>query len=147
MSEQTPRIDLDLDNIVRPPKVVKLNNKLFEVHPPEVHQLFQISKLGSKLQNVRSMTEEQLVETYDGLEDSLKTALNELIPGIKDEKISIEQLMALLRIISTLATPAESLELEKRGISMDSGEKKIPLDYSESSQDSFTSSPATPTNS
>ena len=72
------------------------------------------------------MTEEEAVEAINSLRD----AFAELVPELKGKPLNVEQLLALLDLVVSMAMPSDVSELEKRGIKLDADQKKILSDLS-----------------
>lgn len=121
--------DLDLDTLVKPSKKVRIGGEIITINPPSLEELLKLSKLGGaiqKKQDGKTMTEEEAVDSIN----SLSTAFAELVPELKDVKLNVEQLLALLDMVVKMAMPSDVTELEKRGIKLDSDQKKILQDLS-----------------
>lgn len=115
-------VDLDLDAILPEKRTIKLNGKTFLINPPDVGELFSMAKLGLVLKNAQdgSINESEAAEGLAQLQEALK----KVIPEIKDEKLTIGQLMALFKFIGEIVKPAQLTALEDNGISVDLSEKK-----------------------
>lgn len=126
----TNAYDLDLDTLVKPSKKVKINGEIIEIEPPELEQLLKLSKLGGEIQKQQTgkkMSEEEAVAAIG----RLREAFTELVPALKDKKpLNVDQLLALLNMVVTIAMPNDVTELEKRGIKLDADQKKILSDLS-----------------
>ena len=73
--------------------------------------------------------------------DKLNNGIRELLPELKDVKLNIEQIIAVIEMMVDYATPDDQKELEKRGISMTTDQKKTAsawLKWSQYSCDSIT---------
>lgn len=121
----SPGVDLDLDTLVRPSKKIKLGGQIITITPPDLETLFKVAKIGGELEKAQKslsdLSEEQAVELYN----NLREAFDELVPELKGHKLSYEQIFALLDMIVDMSMPADVSELEKRGIKLDSDQKKI----------------------
>lgn len=128
------KVDLDLDILAKPSKTVKLNGKTIEVRPLEVGELFSLHKLGKEFQGVdtKNVDEESAVGAFNALQEGL----TKFIPDLKGEKLSIDQMFALLDLVISMAMPSDVEELEKRGITLSADQKKILSAYSKKSQNS-----------
>lgn len=127
-NEQTT-YDLDLDTLVKPSKKIKFGGEVIEIKPPALEELLKLSKLGGQIQKRQSgekMSEEEAVEAINSLRD----AFAELVPELKGKPLNVEQLLALLDLVVSLAMPSDVTELEKRGIKLDDDQKKILSDLS-----------------
>lgn len=121
--------DLDLDTLVKPSKTIKLAGEAITINPPSLEELLKLSKLGGQIQKRqtgKTMTEEEAVEAINSLRD----AFAELVPELKGKPLNVEQLLALLDLVVSMAMPSDVSELEKRGIKLDDDQKKILSDLS-----------------
>lgn len=123
--DATPGVDLDLDTLVRPSKKVRLNGQIITITPPDLETLFKVAKMGGDLQaaqkQLETIDEKQAVELYT----KLREAFEELIPDLKGHNLAYEQIFALLDMIVDMSMPSDVAELEKRGIKLDTDQKKI----------------------
>jgi len=125
----TNAYDLDLDTLVKPSKTIRLNGEAITIKPPELEELLKLSKLGGaiqKKQTGKKMDESEAVEAINSLRD----AFAELVPELKGKSLNVEQLLALLDLVVKMAMPSDVSELEKRGITLTSDQKKILSDLS-----------------
>lgn len=121
--------DLDLDTLVKPSKTIKLAGEAITINPPSLEELLKLSKLGGQIQKRQTgdkMTEEEAVDAINSLRD----AFAELVPELKGKPLNVEQLLALLDLVVSMAMPSDVSELEKRGIKLDADQKKILSDLS-----------------
>lgn len=121
--------DLDLDTLVKPSKKIRLAGEAITINPPSLEELLKLSKLGGQIQKRQTgekMTEEEAVEAINSLRD----AFAELVPELKGKPLNVEQLLALLDLVVSMAMPSDVSELEKRGIKLDADQKKILSDLS-----------------
>ena len=121
--------DLDLDTLVKPSKRIKLGGEAIEIQPPSLEELLKLSKLGGAIQKRQAgekMSEEEAVEAIN----NLRAAFADLIPALKGKALNVEQLLALLDMVVSMAMPSDVSELEKRGIKLDADQKKILQDLS-----------------
>lgn len=126
---ETSAYDLDLDTLVKPSKKIKLAGEAITINPPSLEELLKLSKLGGQIQKRQTgekMTEEEAVEAINSLRD----AFAELVPELKGKPLNVEQLLALLDLVVSMAMPSDVSELEKRGIKLDADQKKILSDLS-----------------
>jgi len=125
----TNAYDLDLDTLVKPSKTIRLGGEAIVINPPSLEELLKLSKLGGaiqKKQDGKKMSEEEAVEAIN----SLRAAFADLVPELKGKPLNVEQLLALLDLVVKMAMPSDVTELEKRGITLDSDQKKILQDLS-----------------
>lgn len=120
MAEQN--FDLDLDTLVKPSKKVKLNGNIIELEPPSLEELVKLAKLGGELQGME--TTNLNADEVSNVIDKLNGGIRELMPALADVKLNIEQIIAVIEMMVDYATPNDTKELEKRGISMTSDQKK-----------------------
>lgn len=134
MTQNNSKVDLDLDVLAKQSKHVKLNGKTIEVRPLEVGELFSLHKLGKDFQNVNTddMDEEKAVQAVEALQGGFER----FIPDLKGQKLSLDQMFALLDLVIEMAMPSDVEELEKRGITLSADQKKILSQYSKKSENS-----------
>lgn len=124
MIEET--FDLDLDTLVKPPKRVKLNGEIIELQSPSLEELVKLAKLGGELQGME--TENLDADQVSNVVDKLNGGIRELMPELKDTKLSIEQIIALIEMMVDYAQSNDNKELQKRGIKLDGDQKKTVSD-------------------
>lgn len=124
--------DLDLDTLVAAKKKIKIRGELVEIEIPSLEKLLQLSTLGRDLQEVQngleSLTEEQQAAKVEEAIARMRAAFEQLMPELKELNLNMDQLFALLNFVTKHAMPTENEELKKRGITLDSDQKKIPQD-------------------
>lgn len=118
--------DLDLDTLSQTKKRVKIAGQVIEFDPPALEDLIEVAKLGGELQKLQG---QQAAGTVDAefmgdVMDKLKNGLTGIVPELKDHKLNIQQLIALINLFVESAQPADAKELEKRGVSMTDDQKK-----------------------
>lgn len=118
--------DLDLDTLSQTKKRVKIAGQVIEFDPPALEDLIEVAKLGGELQKLQG---QQAAGTVDAefmgdVMDKLKKGLTGIVPELKDHKLNIQQLIALINLFVESAQPADAKELEKRGVSMTDDQKK-----------------------
>lgn len=135
-------IDLDLDALNPESKKLKLNGKIFDINPPDVFELFGVMGLKKKFDGIKQsdMTPEQAMEVLG----DIKEAIGKLVPPIKGEPLNMDQMFGIIDFVVSMAVPKNLEEMQKRGIKLDSDEKKILLTLNEKSQDSSDSTQDTP---
>lgn len=128
MSDNTPNssYDLDLDTLSQSKKRVKIGGNVIEFDPPALEDLIEVAKLGGQLQKLQGQQAagEVDAEFMGDVMDKLKNGLSNIVPELKDHKLNIEQLMALINLFVESAQPNDAKELEKRGVSMTDDQKK-----------------------
>ncbi len=119
--------DLDLDTLSQSKKRVKINGQIIEFDPPALEDLIEVAKLGGQLQKIKAQqaTDDNIdAEQMSEVMDKLKNGLTGIVPELKDHKLNMLQLIALIELFVDSAQPADTKELEKRGIKLDSDQKK-----------------------
>ncbi len=118
--------DLDLDTLSQSKKRVKINGEVIEFDPPALEDLIEVAKLGGQLQKVKAQQADGEVdaEQMSDIMDKLKNGLTGIVPELKDHKLNMLQLIALIELFVDSAQPADTKELEKRGIKLDGDQKK-----------------------
>lgn len=123
--------DLDLDTLSQSKKRVKINGQIIEFDPPALEDLIEVAKLGGQLQKIKAQqaTDDNIdAEQMSEVMDKLKNGLTGIVPELKDHKLNMLQLIALIELFVDSAQPADTKELEKRGIKLDSDQKKTVSD-------------------
>lgn len=119
-----PTYDLDLDTLVKPSKKVRINGEIVEIQPPSLEELVGLAKLGGELQSMQVDKKNMDVDQVETAITKLRDGFASLVPELKDHKLNIDQLLALLDLVVQTAQPNDVKELEKRGISMSDDQKK-----------------------
>lgn len=130
MSENTQTdntFDLDLDTLSQSKKRVKIGGQVIEFDPPSLEDLIELAKLGGQLQKYQK-TDTADVEGMSEVMDKLKNGLTNIVPALKEHKLNINQLLALIDLFVESAQPNDTKELEKRGIKLDGDQKKTASD-------------------
>lgn len=130
MSENTQtdnNFDLDLDTLSQSKKRVKIGGQVVEFDPPSLEDLIELAKLGGQLQKYQK-TDTADVEGMSEVMDKLKNGLTNIVPALKEHKLNINQLLALIDLFVESAQPNDTKELEKRGIKLDGDQKKTASD-------------------
>lgn len=120
MAEQS--FDLDLDTLVKPSKKVKIGGNIVELEPPTLEELVKLAKLGGELQGMdtSNLNADEVSEVIE----KLNAGIRELMPALNDVKLNIDQIIAVIEMMVDYATPDDTKELEKRGVSMTRDQKK-----------------------
>lgn len=121
--QQNNNFDLDLDTLSADKKTVRINGQVLEIAPPALEDLIDLAKMGGKLQKFQGGKVENVDEMV-AVMDELKSGLVNLVPELKDHKLNLNQLLALIDLLVESAQPADAAELEKRGIKLDGDQKK-----------------------
>jgi len=116
--------DLDLDTLSQNKKRVKISGQIIEFDPPSLQDLIELAKLGSKLQKIQNEGDNVDVENMSSVMDELSNGLTNIVPELKEHKLNMEQLLALIDLFVQSAQPNDTKELEKRGIKLDGDQKK-----------------------
>lgn len=125
---QQTTYDLDLDTLSQNKKRVKINGQVIEFEPPALEDLIDLAKLGGKLQKYQGEQEVENVEEMGDVMDGLKSGLQNIVPELKEHKLNLQQLLALIDLFVQSAQPNDAKELEKRGIKLDGDQKKTASD-------------------
>ena len=103
---------LDLDALAPKPATIKFNGSEIQVNAPKTSDLLRLGSLGKKLEDVEELSESEL----DGLVDELSAVVTKIIPELASANLNSRQLLGLVKLISDMAIPPESKELEEQGI-------------------------------
>lgn len=122
--QNDPTFDLDLDTLGQSKKRVKIGGNVIEFDPPSLQDLIELAKLGSKLQKIQNEGDNVDVENMSSVMDELSNGLTNIVPELKEHKLNMEQLLALIDLFVQSAQPNDTKELEKRGIKLDGDQKK-----------------------
>ena len=120
--------DLDLDTLSQDKKRVKIGGEVIEFDPPSLEDLIELAKLGGKLQKYQGQQNVENIDEMSEVMDGLKNGLSNIVPELKDKKLNLQQLLALIDLFVDSAQPNDVKELEKRGIKMDDDQKKTASD-------------------
>lgn len=116
--------DLDLDTLGQSKKRVKIGGQVIEFEPPSLQDLIELAKLGSKLQKIQNQGDNVDIDNMSSVMDELSSGLTNIVPELKEHKLNMEQLLALIDLFVQSAQPNDTKELEKRGIKLDGDQKK-----------------------
>lgn len=124
--DSTPSVDLDLSTLVQAKKRVKMpDGNIIEIAPPALETLLKVAKIGADMQevqgNLTELDEQKAIDLYANLTKAFK----ELVPELADADLNYEQTFALLDLVVQMAMPSDLKELEKRGITLSTDQKKI----------------------
>jgi len=120
-----PTFDLDLDTLSQQKKRVKIQGNIVEFSPPSLEDLIELAKLGGQVQKYQQGgLDANNVDDMSMLMDKLKDGLANVVPELKQYKLNMQQLLALIDLLVDSAQPADSKELQKRGIALDNDQKK-----------------------
>lgn len=122
--QQDATFDLDLDTLGQSKKRVKIGGNVIEFDPPSLQDLIELAKLGSKLQKIQSQGDNVDIDNMSSVMDELSNGLTNIVPELKEHKLNMEQLLALIDLFVQSAQPNDTKELEKRGIKLDGDQKK-----------------------
>lgn len=131
MSEDTTQnntFDLDLDTLSQSKKRVKIGGNVIEFDPPSLEDLIELAKLGGQLQKYQGKEQIDNVDAMGDVMDKLKNGLTNIVPELKEYKLNINQLLALIDLFVESAQPNDTKELEKRNIKLDTDQKKTVSD-------------------
>jgi hypothetical protein len=122
--QQDATFDLDLDTLGQSKKRVKIGGSVIEFDPPSLQDLIELAKLGSKLQKIQNQGDNVDIDNMSSVMDELSNGLTNIVPELKEHKLNMEQLLALIDLFVQSAQPNDTKELEKRGIKLDGDQKK-----------------------
>lgn len=120
--------DLDLDTLSQDKKRVKIGGNVIEFDPPSLEDLIDLAKLGGKLQKYQGQEAVDNIDEMSDVMENLKTGLSNIVPQLKEYKLNMQQLLALIDLFVDSAQPNDAKELEKRGIKLDNDQKKTVSD-------------------
>lgn len=103
---------LDLDALVPEAATVKFGNKEIQVNPPKTSDLLKLGSLGSKLQELATMTDDEIEQTITALTEHI----GKIIPELAGQELNTKQLLVLVKMVSDMAMPPDAKELDKLGI-------------------------------
>jgi hypothetical protein len=106
---------IDLDALVPPKVTIKLGGEVMEVEPPKVGDIMRLGNLGKRLSESEELSDEEVEAVVNGL----TAQVQKCIPQLAGKEFTTSQLLKLVQIISEQATPPDTKELDKRGISAD----------------------------
>lgn len=104
---------VDLDVLIPQEVIIRFGGEEITVPPPKTVQVLKIGLLGQKLQDADKLSNEELEKAISDLSDQVM----ECVPGLSGKDLNMAQLLKLVEIISNMAIPPDSKELDKRGIS------------------------------
>lgn len=129
-------IDLDLSTVEQPKAYIRMPLKKGQttgdtviITSPSLQSLIRLGTMMKKWQKVSSEKKEE----NDGVlkaEDTLSLVeefinnIEAIIPAIKGYDLSIDNLMAVVKVAMSLAKPAQLKELERKGITVNTSKKK-----------------------
>jgi len=120
-----PTFDLDLDTLSQQKKRVRIHGNIIEFSPPSLEDLIELAKLGGQVQKYQQGgLDANNVDDMSMLMDKLKDGLANVVPELKEYKLNMQQLLALIDLLVDSAQPADTKELQKRGIALDNDQKK-----------------------
>lgn len=94
---------LDLDALLPPDRQVKINKKLYTVKPLTIAQLITVTKLNTRLSQVKSED-----EIYPLIKEGLSPFIPEFAQDDNILNVTVEQLKALLEFVQRVSTPDEA---------------------------------------
>ena len=87
--------------------------------------MIELAKLGGQVQKYQQGgLDANNVDDMSMLMDKLKDGLANVVPELKQYKLNMQQLLALIDLLVDSAQPADTKELQKRGIALDNDQKK-----------------------
>lgn len=131
MANATFDLDFTLTELDKPKLIRFSDGKEAKVYKPSMQQLIKLSLFVKKYEDIKDKSEEDIaadLELTAGLVNGLIEALEELIPEMKGQNLSVDQLFKLLNLIMADAIPEKpptaSLDTGESGDDV-STEKKI----------------------
>lgn len=109
----------DLDALVPASAKVKFGNQEIEIQPPKTADVLRLGFLGQKMENAAGLADNELEQ----LITDLTAQVHKIIPELQGRELNTAQLLKLVQLISSMAIPPDSKELEERGISVDDPKK------------------------
>jgi len=105
---------IDLNALVPQSVTIKIGDpaREIEILPPRTGDLLRMSSVGKQLQDVDKLSAEEI----DNLEAELTAVVYKIIPALENQPLASTQLFKLVEIISSMATPPKTKELQDRGI-------------------------------
>lgn len=104
---------LDLDALQPKKAYIKIGDQKIEVQQPKTSQMFRLSALGSRMENIDKLQPAQV----DQLVESMTALLREIIPELGDRPLNTQQVLGVMKLVGDMVTPADAKELEQRKIS------------------------------
>lgn len=110
----TPKI-IDLDALLPAKVIVKLDGAEIEILPPKFIDTLRLGKLGRKLQNIETLSDDEAEKVLTDLTNEVKKN----VPALVNKELHSAQLLQLVTIISDMSVPPDAKELKARGITAD----------------------------
>lgn len=111
---------IDLDAIDPQPITIKLDGAEYIIQPPTTLDILRLGYYTQKL-TTTDLSDESA--TQQAIND-LTAQVYKCVPGISGKLLSKPQLQTLVQIISDMSTPEEKKELDSKGITPNTSEKK-----------------------
>lgn len=111
---------LDLNDLIPQPRIIKNGDQEFEVKPPTTAQVLKLGVLGSKMQDLANLKDDEIESLVSDLTDTIRA----IIPELGATSFNTTQLMALLNLIMDMGMPKEAKELQARGITKNTPKTK-----------------------
>ncbi len=105
---------IDLDALQPKAVTIKFGGNEFAFNPPQVADALSVGNAAAALDDIGSLTDEQIREKTD----TLKVLLEKLCPQIKDHELGLAQLLLLVKAVSDMSMPPDAKELAKRNMSV-----------------------------
>ena len=100
-------IDLDLDGLVKKSKTVKLNGEIIEIQQPSLRGLVALLDCAKGLEGLQGSND---VEKITKQVTKFQQEFSNLIPQLGGKTLTIEQMLALLKLVIELATPDNNIQ-------------------------------------
>jgi hypothetical protein len=112
---------VDLDALLPEVRIIKYENDEIKIPPPKTGDLLKLGVLAQKMANVEDIKDDELQQRLL----DLMMHVYKMIPALNERPLNLLQLQTLIQILSEMATPKDVKELEKKGITPDSGGKAV----------------------
>jgi hypothetical protein len=100
-------IDLDLDGLVKKTKTVKLDGEIIEIQQPSLRGLVALLDCAKGLEGLQGSTDVEKITKHVA---KFQTEFSNLIPQLGGKTLTIEQMLALLKLVIDLATPSTNTQ-------------------------------------
>lgn len=114
---------IDLDVLEPQHSIIKLNGKEISVPPPTVGNLLRLANLAKSMSEMDTETDDGIAQCTE-LFQKLDAHIKKCIPELEGQALGMLQVQRLVEILSGMATPPDTKELEAQGITADT--PKVP---------------------
>ena len=112
--------DLDLDALVAKPKTVRYKDKTITINQPTVDDVVKLTSLSIKIGKTGNDINELTAFVAD-----TKKLIYDIVPDLDGAELTVDQLLAMVELISDSAKTKEEKELEKNNVEAENPKKKI----------------------